>query len=150
MSEEEKSFAVKDHRRFTEEGAPRKDSEEAGAGTPKPGESEQSKAETKARTESKKPSGKTGGEADRSAPLPEITFSTFVFSLSTSAMMHLGEISDPNTNRPNADLSLAKQTIDILGMLKEKTRGNLLEDEKNLLDNLLYDLRLKYVRKTRA
>jgi len=74
-----------------------------------------------------------------------VTLSTFIFSLSTSALLHLGEIPDPNTNQTVMNLGLAKQTIDIIGMLKEKTKGNLEEDESKLLENLLYELRMKYV-----
>ena len=80
-----------------------------------------------------------------SSPLPEINFSTFVLSLSSSALFHFGELPDPNTNIKQRNIPMAKQTIDILGMLKEKTVGNLSPDEEKLLDNLLYDLRMRYV-----
>jgi hypothetical protein len=66
-------------------------------------------------------------------------------SLASSVLMYLGEIEHPETQKPERDLPLAKQTIDILGMLQEKTRGNLSEEEARLLENLLYDLRMKYV-----
>ena len=74
------------------------------------------------------------------APLPAIDFATFVMSLGSSALYHLGELEGGERN-----LALAKQTIDILGMLEEKTRGNLTDDEARLLQHLLYDLRLKFV-----
>jgi hypothetical protein len=77
-----------------------------------------------------------------SEALPEIDFGTFVMSLASSVLVHLGEISHPDSEK---NLPLAKQTIDILGMLQEKTRGNLSNDEQQLLTNLLYDLRMKYV-----
>ncbi len=77
-------------------------------------------------------------------PLPEIDFSTFVLSLCTSAMVHLGETPQPD-GQTNKDLPLAKQTIDILGLLKEKTKGNLTHEESKLIEELLYDLRLRYV-----
>jgi hypothetical protein len=77
--------------------------------------------------------------------LPDIDFATFVLTLGTSALMCLGELPDPATKEKTADLALAKQTIDLLGLLAEKTRGNLEEAEKNLLESLLYDLRVKYV-----
>jgi hypothetical protein len=77
--------------------------------------------------------------------LPEIDFSTFALSLASSALCHLGQMPNPDTRRAEVDLALAKQTIDILGMLQEKTRGNLSHNEAKLLENLLYDLRLKYV-----
>jgi hypothetical protein len=80
----------------------------------------------------------------RSKSLPEIDFGTFVMSLASSALVHLGELSAPG-EPADRNLPLAKQTVDILGMLAEKTRGNLSSDEENLVQHLLYDLRLKYV-----
>jgi hypothetical protein len=82
-------------------------------------------------------------------PLPEITFASFLISLSSSAFIHLGEIPDPATKEVKKDLALAKQTIDILGLLREKTRNNLQEEEDKLFDHLLYDLRMRYVKETR-
>src|SRR5262245_28921839 len=82
-------------------------------------------------------------EGDR--PLPEIDFSTFILSLATSAFYHLGQLPHPDTQKTELNLPLAKQTIDMLGMLQAKTRGNLSHDEDRLLENVLYDLRLKYV-----
>jgi hypothetical protein len=76
-------------------------------------------------------------------------FSSFIFSLSTSALFHLGEVPDPVTQKREKDLPLAKQTIDILGMLKEKTRGNLTSEEGKLLENLLADLRWRYIREAK-
>ena len=77
--------------------------------------------------------------------MPEIDFGTFVMSLATSALVHLGEVEHPEIKAGSGNLSLAKQTIDILGMLQDKTRGNLTNEETQLLTNLLYDLRMKYV-----
>ncbi|HOE18969.1 MAG TPA: DUF1844 domain-containing protein [Syntrophorhabdaceae bacterium] len=76
---------------------------------------------------------------------PELTFTTFLLSLSTSAIVSLGELPDPLKNEQCVNLSLAKQTINIIEILKEKTRGNLNEDEERLIEDILYDLRLKYV-----
>lgn len=81
-------------------------------------------------------------------PQPEINFTSFLISLSSSAFIHLGDIPDPATGETNKDLSLAKQTIDLLGLLREKTRGNLLEEEEKLFDHLLYDLRMRYIKET--
>jgi hypothetical protein len=82
-----------------------------------------------------------GERASKSgAGLPAIDFATFVMSLGSSTLYHLGELPGGERNLP-----LAKQTIDILGMLSEKTRGNLSDDEAKLVEHLLYDLRLKYV-----
>lgn len=77
--------------------------------------------------------------------LPEIDFGMFVMSLASSVLVHLGEIAHPDSRAREPNLPLAKQTVDILGMLREKTRGNLTQEEAQLLDNLLYDLRMKYV-----
>jgi hypothetical protein len=66
-------------------------------------------------------------------------------SLSTEALVHLGEMADPSSGQAQRDLAMAQQLIDILGMLREKTRGNLDHDEQALLDAILFDLRMKYV-----
>jgi hypothetical protein len=81
-------------------------------------------------------------------PLPEISFINLIFSLSTSVLIQLGEIQDPVTQQLAKNLPLAKQTIDLIGMLEEKTKGNLTSDEEKLLENILYDLRMRYVRAT--
>ncbi len=80
-----------------------------------------------------------------SETLPEIDFGTFVMSLATSALVHLGEVKHPNATEEHRSLPMAKQTIDILGMLRERTRGNLTKEEAELLEQLLLDLRMKYV-----
>ena len=80
---------------------------------------------------------------------PEISFVGFVVSLSTQALMHLGEIPDPMTNQPERDLQAAQHIIDILGMLQEKTRGNLDQEEESLVRSILFDLRMKYVETAR-
>ena len=80
------------------------------------------------------------------AALPRIDFSTFILSLSTSALYHLGLVEDPETGRKGEpDLALASQTIDTLAILEEKTRGNLDAEEQRLLESLLYELRMRYV-----
>lgn len=89
-----------------------------------------------------------GGRQERpeEEPLPEIDFSSFIFSLSSSALLHLGEIPDPISHKSEKSLPLAKQTIDILAMLQEKTQGNLTAEEERLMENVLYDLRMRYLR----
>ncbi len=77
-----------------------------------------------------------------------IDFYTFCLSLGSSAFVHLGDAPHPESGDSGANLVLAKQTIDILGMLQEKTKGNLTGEEARFLDNLLLDLRLRYVTKT--
>lgn len=84
-------------------------------------------------------------ESAQAAPLPEIDFSTFVISLSTQALMHLGEIPSPVTGKVETDISVAKQMIDLVAMLKDKTRGNLNANEERLMEGILFDLRMKYV-----
>lgn len=73
-----------------------------------------------------------------------INFTTFIFSLSTSALISMGEMPNPVSQSSEKDLQLAKHNIDILDMLKEKTRGNLSDEEEVLMTKILYDLKLKY------
>jgi hypothetical protein len=76
---------------------------------------------------------------------PQIDFSTFIFSLATGAFIHLGLAPDPGTNQVQKDLPLAKQDIELLAMLKEKTKGNLSADEQKLFESLLAEVRLRFV-----
>jgi hypothetical protein len=79
----------------------------------------------------------------------QIDFYTFVLSLGSSAFVHLGDAPNPETGAPGVpDLPLAHQTIDILVMLREKTKGNLTDEEEKFLENLLTDLRLRYVQRS--
>ncbi|MDT8316426.1 MAG: DUF1844 domain-containing protein [bacterium] len=80
--------------------------------------------------------------------LPKIDFSTFILSLFTAAEFHLGEIPDPDTGKFNKDMDMAKETIDIIMMLREKTSNNLTTDEEKLLENLLSNLQMTFVRKS--
>jgi hypothetical protein len=122
--EREKGFVVKD-RRFTA----KKEGEESPQ--PKMEKREESPREEK---------------PEQDASLPEITFPSLLLSLSTSALIQLGEIQDPVSKQTVKNLPLAKQTIDLIGMLKEKTKGNLTSDEEKLLENMLYELKLWYVK----
>ena len=79
-----------------------------------------------------------------------VTFGTFVVSLASSAAFALGEAPHPESGKFERDLALAQQTIDLLGMLQEKTRGNLDAEEARLIEAVLYDLRLRYVRASQA
>jgi hypothetical protein len=88
--------------------------------------------------------GDQGKTADEET-LPTIDFSTFVLSLSHSALMHLGQAPHPETGGLEKSLPMARQTIDLLGMLEEKTKGNLSGDEERLLTQILFDLRMRYV-----
>lgn len=87
-----------------------------------------------------------GGEGCRTPPPPD--FSTFILSLSTSVLMHLGDIKNPDSDKVEKDLPLARHTIDIIEMLKEKTGGNLTKEEAYLIEEALYDLRTRYCRET--
>jgi len=118
MSEEKTGFTIKDRRIFAEE-----------------------KEEIKNKEEEKEPP-----KEESKTPLPEINFATFIISLNASALVHLGVIDDPATGKKVKNLSMGKQTIDILGMIEEKTKGNLSKEEENLLKNILYDLRIIYVK----
>ena len=88
----------------------------------------------------------TKSEGPDSVPPPDVNFSTFVFSLNTSALVHLGEIPEFGSGETKKDLILAQHTIDTLAMLQEKTVGNLAEDEKGFVEHILYDLRMRYVK----
>ena len=81
---------------------------------------------------------------DRELP---VSFSAFVVSLASSAMLNLGECPDPTTAKCVVNLAMARQTIDLLGVLEEKTKGNLDEEEAQLLEHVLYDLRTRFVEK---
>lgn len=78
--------------------------------------------------------------------MPEVTFSTFIMSLNTSALFHLGEIKDPQTGQTSIDLELARHAIDTLVMLEQKTKGNLSREEEEMLKNIVYDLKLRFVK----
>jgi hypothetical protein len=148
MSEDKKDFVVKDRRRFSQEsqeGEAKEDQKKTEAAqvdesqsSPSVEESLESEARKKAPTE----------EEQEQTLLPEINFSTFVVSLNASALLHLGAIEDPATGKTSKNLPMAKQTIDILCMLERKTAGNLTKDEENLLKNILYDLRIIYVKES--
>jgi hypothetical protein len=76
---------------------------------------------------------------------PGISFTAFVMSLATTAAVHFGDVSDPVTGTTQANLPAAAQMIDILAMMQEKTKGNLSAEEADLLENLLYELRMRFV-----
>ena len=150
MSEEEKQdqgFRVSDRRRFAgaESGEARKEEKtpEAEKKAAEPREAAGDQPESGGREAAGRKA--EAGKRDEPAALPEINFSTFIVSLSSSALIHLGIAPDPMTGEKKKELPLAKQTIDMLGMLQDKTRGNLTEEEGQLLESMLYDLRMRYV-----
>ena len=141
-SEQRRGFQVRDRRRFSETGDTRTGSE---------GEPEERPGLRVTGFDVKFPPGPpppvASPETDTPpAPADEpVSFSTFVLGLSTQALLHLGEIPDLGTRLRARDLPAAKQVIDILGILRDKTRNNLEPTEQSLLDSVLYDLRMRYV-----
>jgi hypothetical protein len=131
-NDKEKSFKVEDRRRFSDSGEPKEASQN-----------------TREQEESPSPDSRNQEfqlrQPKESAPAAEINFSAFVISLSTQALIHLGEVPNPVSGQVERELGVAKQMIDILGMLREKTRGNLDQGEEKLLEDALYDLRIRYV-----
>src|SRR5262245_52945455 len=125
MSSETKGggFTVTDRRAFTDAGDTREETSQEPAAQP----------------------ASPAGGAGEGPVLPAVDFHTFVLSLGSSALLHLGELEHPEAGKAEKDLPLAKHTIDILAMLQEKTKGNLTPAEQKLMDSLLYDLRLRYV-----
>jgi len=149
--EKPKAFKVEDRRRFSSEGELKPEftgSEEHTAASDSPGAGISPGA---AKIES------GGGPAAARGPQPgpseaaaaEINFETFLVGLSTQALVHLGEIPDPQDGNSAQDLAAAQQVIDIIGLLKDKTRGNLDRNEQSLMDAILFELRMKYVERTR-
>ncbi len=82
-------------------------------------------------------------------PMPKVTFTTFILSLASSGLVQLGEVPDPETGATQENLLMAEHTIDVLTMLRDKTKASLDAEESTLLEGLLYELRMKYVLKTK-
>jgi hypothetical protein len=78
--------------------------------------------------------------------MPEVSFSSFILSLNTSALYHMGELPHPETGQRVVDRELAKHTIDTLTLLAGKTKGNLGPDENELLIRILYELKMRFVK----
>jgi len=130
MAEQEKGFTVKDRRLFSAD---------------EPAEAEKEAAASEPSQPTPEPS--VGADPGPSqAPLPQINFPTFVASLNASALVHLGVIEDPVSGKAEKNLPMAKQTIDILSMLQQKTAGNLTSEEDSMLKSILYDLRILFVK----
>lgn len=81
---------------------------------------------------------------------PPIDFHTFIISLGSSALLHLGDLDAPDGAPVQIDLPMAQHTIDVIAMLQEKTRGNLTAAEADFVENLLFDLRLRYVERSKT
>ena len=148
MSDEtEKSFKVTDRRIHADS-----DEEREGDGSP---EEDATPTDEQAQAPAPDPADAAAGEDDAaSEEAPDddqaanefpLSFATFVISLGDSALIHLGAIPHPATGEPQPDMQAARQTIDILGILDEKTQGNLSEEEQKLMTNLLYTLRMQWI-----
>jgi len=139
MEEEknDKGFVIKDRRLFDETGEVRTEAEK---------KAEEKAPESIGKEGNPSPPVQDEGEDEGYGPLPEISFAGFIYSLATTAFYHFGDFPDPATKKPARNLVAAKQTIDILSMLKEKTEGNLQPDEKKMLEDVLYELRMRYVK----
>ena len=127
MTEEEKGFVIKDRRAFDDKG-------------------DVKDQESKEEPPKEEPKKKGAPDKEEGMPLPEVNFNSLIFSLSSSALINLGEIADPHSGQKQKDLPLAKHTIDTIAMLQDKTKGNLNPEEQRFLDTILADLRWRYVK----
>jgi len=131
MAEEKKDpgFVVKDKRFSTEDASSQTKSEPPDA----------------AKTKEKDPKPHET-VSDQEPEYPPVNFANFVLSLSTSALYHFGDFPDPDSGQSRKNLAAAKQTIDILDMLRDKTKGNLDESEHQLIEGVLYELKMRFVK----
>lgn len=83
--------------------------------------------------------------SEKKESLPKIDFSSFILSLYSSGLVQLGKVEDPSTGKKSVNISLARHTIDMIAMLEKKTKGNLTQEEANLLKALLSEIRLAFV-----
>lgn len=152
--EKSKGFKVEDRRRFSAEGELKPEFRGPEAAPPPPSAAPRSDPPKSAEHSV---SGQSAAAAHPAAtphpgpppPSEELTFASFMVGLSTQALVHLGEINDPYGEQAGVNLGAAQQLIDIVGMLKEKTRGNLDRNEEALIDAILFELRMKYVERSR-
>jgi hypothetical protein len=137
MSDEDKGYKIKDRRAFTPEGELREDQTEALKDAPE------------APSSAPAPAAAPAPETRAASSFPEIDFTTFLLSLASNALMQMGATGEGTAGGGEVDLRLARQTIDIISMLQQKTRGNLTGEEERLLDHILYDLRIQFVAATK-
>ncbi len=133
-SEEERGFVIRDRRGRSEPETP-----------PSPSPSSKTSSGPSANEAANEAVNEAASKEWSQAPSPPVSFSSFVFSLGTSSLMLMGEQLDPQQPGPPVNLSQAKEIIDILSMLEEKTKNNLSSDEASVLGDMLYTLRMKYV-----
>lgn len=132
-SEDEGGFTISDKRHFTSEGEVRKDTAGQASQEPAP------------------PIADTGAPLHEGRPSDveeRIDFPSYILTYYTQGLVLLGEVPNPYTNKKEENLDAARHTIDILTLLQEKTRGNLDREEQQLLDSVLYELRMKFMAKT--
>ncbi len=144
-------FKVTDRRQFTSEGEAREEEAEQ----PVPEVQQPSPEEEKPAPQEREPAAEASQEEEASPPPAQdssrsVDFASFLLSLATTGMVHLGEIPEPSTGQKSEDLEGARQMIEILDIMKEKTEGNLSGEESKLLENLLYELRMKFMSKSKA
>ena len=145
MAEEDSGFRVADRRKFTEDGELRDSAKEAPSGPDSPAE-----ASGEARGREKAADSASPPIVGQDSPEPQMDFPRLVLSLTTTAMLQLGLVPDPASQKVEKNLPAARQTIDILEILKEKTQGNLKPDEARLLDRCLHDLKMSFVESSRT
>jgi hypothetical protein len=131
--ESKEGFKVTDRRRFTEEGVTR-DSAET-----------QEKPETKETPQQEPQEVRAETKGAESQPPPPMDFSMFVLSMANTALFQLGFVKDPDAGEAKKDLRGARQTIDLIALLEEKTRGNLTEQEAKIIKEALFQLRMAFV-----
>jgi hypothetical protein len=132
--QEEQSFSVTDKRGVQEENEPII-----------PEASEKTEAKPTGESSLKSEKGTSAPEGSSGSP---IDFPSYVISYYTQGMVLLGEVPNPYTKKMEEDVDAARHTIDILSMLEQKTKGNLSKDEQQLLESVIYELRLKFMAKT--
>ena len=159
--EQDLGFRIRDRRRFDATGNPRDEQEESDERDEAAQTSTAPTRETRAdvserelspdaqepqRREQERAMHRQGGAERRG----ELTFSSFIVGLASQAFMFLGLAPDPNSGVVHRDLGQAKAMIDVLSMLEAKTHGNRTEDEDRMMEELLYELRMQYVREVRG
>ena len=139
--EEEKAFNVRDRRSYL---SGETEGETSGKNPPeKKLPTEEEKRPSQAASQEEKPSDKMAEERGEGA-FP-VNFSSFILSLATSALIHLGEEANPATGEKSVQLPMARQVIDLLSLLEEKTKGNLTKEEEALITQVLFTLRMRFV-----
>lgn len=142
--EEKAGFKVRDRRIFTSEGSVRTDLE----AEIEPEQTSQPKAPETPESESERREKEPAAQPKE--PEEAMNFSSLLLFLATTGMVHLGEIPEPTTGHRSENLEGARQMIDLLTILMEKTEGNLTAEEARLLENLLYELRMKFMDKSKV